>query len=74
MIDTVRIGCGLPCTDEYVKISADCPDYVYIKLVLDYDLGDEAMLGAQAVQDVIDTLQQWQRYSAEAKAKWEDER
>jgi len=64
MIPTTRIECLSfdEENDEYIKLTSDSLDYVSIKLVADDPWF--VMMDAVAVQEVIDTLQEWQRLSA----------
>ena len=63
MIPTTRIQCLSfdEENDEYIKLTSDSPDHVSIKLVADDPWF--VMMDAVAVQEVIDTLQEWQRLS-----------
>lgn len=64
MIPTTRIECLSfdEENDEYIKLTSDSTDHVSIKLVADDPWF--VMMDAVAVQEVIDTLQEWQRLSA----------
>lgn len=70
MIETTRIPCAGD-TEEYLKVTSDHYEYVYIKTVIDYDIGDAAELDLDGVNELIDTLQEWKRLCVEVKAKWE---
>ena len=71
MIQTVRIPCA-GCSDEYIKVTSDHYDYLYIKTVIDYESDSAAELDLDGVNELIETLQEWKRLSAAVKAKWED--
>jgi hypothetical protein len=67
MMDTVRIPCAGD-TDEYVKVTSDHYDYLYIKTVIDYDTDCAAELNLDGVNELIETLQEWKRLGAAVKA------
>lgn len=69
MIETTRIGCG-PCGEDYLKVTSDSPNHLYIKTVIDYEIDDAAELDRSAVQELIDILIEWQQKSAAAEEKW----